>query len=94
MPHKLLEREDIVKKNYNLRKPIAAVFSSVEELLKFAGITGTSHTQSQAINIAYVMLHRTGKFELSIHKWNYMPAVQKIWVCFKHFFGTSHKELR
>ena len=31
MPHKLLEREDIVRKIiYNLRDPIATVFSSVE----------------------------------------------------------------
>ena len=42
MPHELLEREDIVKKMiYNPHKPIATVSSAVEELLKFADITGT-----------------------------------------------------
>ena len=34
MPHKLLEREDIVKKTiYNPRHPIATMFSAVKELL-------------------------------------------------------------
>ena len=76
MPHKLLEQEDIVKKKiYNPCKPNATMLSSVEELLEFADITGKSYTQSQATNIAYVILHRTGKFGLAIHEWNRMPAV-------------------
>ena len=78
MPHKLLEREDIVKKIiYNPCDPIATVFSSVKELLEFYDITETSYTQFQAINIAYVILHRTSKFRLAICKWNCMPEVQK-----------------
>ena len=86
MPHDLLEREDIVKKTINNpRDPIAAVFSTVKELLKFDDITGTSYTQIQAVNIAYIILHRLGKFGLAIRKWNLMPAVQKTWVRFKQF---------
>ena len=69
MPNELLECEDIMKMCfYNLHNPIATVFSAVEELLKFADITGTSYTQLQAFNIAYVILHRTGKFGLAICK--------------------------
>ena len=42
MPHEILEWEDIVNKTiYNPRNPIATVSSAVEELLKFADITGT-----------------------------------------------------
>ena len=48
MPHELLEMEDIVKKTiYNPREPIATVLSAVEELLKFANITGTLYMQLQ-----------------------------------------------
>ena len=94
MPHKLLEREEIVKETiYIPRDPITTVFSAVKELLEFADITGTSYTHLQAVNITYVILHRTGKFELSICKWNCMPAIQKTWVPFKQFFWTSHREL-
>ena len=63
IPHELPECEDIVKKTiYNTRYPIATIFSTVEGLLEIDNITGTSYTQDQAVNIAYVMLHRTGKF--------------------------------
>ena len=76
MPHELLKREDIVKKTiYNPRNPIATVLSAVEELLKFVNIMGTSYTQFQDINIAYVILHRTGKFGLAICEWNHIPVV-------------------
>ena len=95
MPHELLEREDIVKNtNYNLCNPIATVLSAVEELLEFADITRKSYTQLQAVNIAYVIIHRTVKFGLAICDWDCMPEIQKTWVRFKHFFWTSHQELR
>ena len=69
IPHELLEREDIVKKTiYNPLYPIATVFSAVEELLEFSNITGTPYTQDQAVNIAYVILHTTGKFGLEIRE--------------------------
>ena len=63
------------------------MFSAVEELLNFADITGTSYTQLQAVNIAYVKIHRAGKFGLAISEWNRMPEIQKTWVRFKQFFG-------
>ena len=77
MPHKLLEREDIVKKTiYKPYDPIATMLSVVEELLDFADTTGTSYTQLQAVNIAYVILHSRGKFGLAICEWNCIPAIQ------------------
>ena len=83
MPQELLQREVIVKKMiYNPRDPITTVLSSVEELLEFADIMGTSYTQFQAINITYVILNRAGRFGLAICEWNCMPEVQKTWVRF------------
>ena len=62
MPHKFMEREEFVKgTNYNLRDPIATVFSAVEELIEFNDITSTSYTQLQSVNIAYVIIQRIGK---------------------------------
>ena len=93
--HKRLERDGIVKKTiYNPRDPIATVFSPVEELLKFSDIKGTSYTQIQSVDTAYVILHSMGKFRLEICEWNRMPAVQSTWVCFEQFFQTSHREPR
>ena len=49
------------------------MFSAVKEILKLSDITGTSYTQLQAANIAYVIIHRTVKFGLAIREWNFMP---------------------
>ena len=88
MPHEILEQEDIAKKTiYNPHNPIATMFSAVRGILEFADIKGTSYTQLQAVNIAYIILHRTGKSGLAICEWNCMPEVQKMWVFFKQFFG-------
>ena len=95
MPHELLEREDIFKKkNYNPRDLIMNVFSTVEELFEFADITRTSYNQLKAVNIAYVIIHRTGKSGLDIREYNQMPVIQKTFVRFKQFFWTVHQELR
>ena len=81
MPQEILEREDIVKyMSYNPRDPIATVFSAAKKLLEFTDITRTPYTKLQVFNIAYIRIHRTGKFGLSIHEWNCMPAIQKTWV--------------
>ena len=45
VPHKLLKREDTVKKTiYHPRKPITSVFSVAKELLEFSDINVTSYT--------------------------------------------------
>ena len=73
---------------------MATVFYAVEELLDLSDILGTSYTQIQAVNTAYVIIHRTGKFGMAIRNWNCMTEIQKTCVRFKHFFLTSQQELR
>ena len=91
--NKLLVWEDIVKETHcNPRDPFATVISAVEELPEFSDITGTRYTQLQAVNIAYVISHRTGKFGLVIQEWNRMPEIQKTLLRFKQFFGTAHRD--
>ena len=46
------------------------------------------------MNIAYVIIHRTGKFGLDIKNWICMSTFQKTWVGFKQLFLTAHQELR
>ena len=87
MPHKLLEREEILNKTmHHPQDPITTIFYTTEELLKLANITGTSHTQHQAVESSYVIINRTVKFGLAICKWNHIRTVQKTWVGFKQFF--------
>ena len=46
------------------------------------------------MNIAYLIIHKKGKFELEIHKWNCMTTVQRTWFRFKPFFWKSRQELQ
>ena len=95
MPQKLLDCKEMVKKTiYHLHEPIASVFSVVKELLELADIPGISYAHNHDINIAYAIIHSTGKFSLVICEWNCMLEVQNTWVGFKHFFRTAHRELR
>ena len=78
MPHELLEWEEIFKKtNYYPCDPIATMFSAVKKTLDFADITRTSYTKLQAVNIAYMIIHRTGKFGLLIREWSHMLEIEK-----------------
>ena len=95
MLHKLLNNKDIFKKtSYNPRETIAAIFYATEELLKRTKITETSYIQNQSVHIAYVIIHRKGKFVLLICKCYRILTIQKTWVGFKQLFWTSHHKLR
>ena len=49
--------------------------------------------QLQAVNIAYVIIHRMEKLNLAVREWNCMTIVQKMWVVFKKKW-KSHQDLR
>ena len=95
MPYKILERKGMVKKTiYHTCELLASVFSVVEKILELYNITGTSCTQHQAINIAYIIINRTGNLSLEIHECNRMATMKNNWVSFKHFLRTAYHELR
>ena len=45
--------------------------------MEFSDITGILYTQHEAINIAYLILRRTGKFNISIRGWDSLPQSNK-----------------
>ena len=94
-PQTLQYKEQKVKATvYDLRDPIDSIFTKIEDLVEFSGAAGSSFTQPQCINIAYVILNKTGKFQLSIRDWNRKPSPQKTCITYKTHFSTAHKELR
>ena len=91
MSHEILKHEEIAKDTiYNTWEPITTVLSIVKEILDFDDITRTLYTHDQDVNIAYVIIHRTGKLGLAIRKWNRTKTVQRTWVRFKQFFRKAH----
>jgi hypothetical protein len=62
-PQMLSDEEDCVKQTvYDPKLPIDSVFNAVEDLLHFSTSASTPYTQLQAINIAYVLINKTGQF--------------------------------
>ena len=93
MTHEILEREDIVKKKtYHTQDLIVTVFPTIKELLNFSDVTGISYLQQQDVNIAYMIIHKTGKFVLEIREWNAcLQYKRRGWV--SRIFLTAHQKL-
>jgi hypothetical protein len=94
-PQMLSDEEDRVKQTvYDPKLPIDSVFNAVEDLLDFSTSAGTPYTQLQAINIAYVLVNKTGQFRVGIREWNRKPQNEKTWIHFKRHFREAHSELK
>lgn len=50
--------------------------------------------EPQLINIAYVILNTTGKYQPYIREWTYLSPNQKTWANFKMHFFQAHLELK
>ena len=79
---------------YNPRDPITSVFSVVDDLVELSALAATPLSNTQQVNIGYIILHKTGKFSHPIIEWNWKPVVDKTWATFKTHFRTAHTELR
>jgi hypothetical protein len=95
-PEKLSDYHDKVKGTvYDPSMPIDNVFNVVQELCNFSEQAQTPFTQAQAVNMALVILLKTGSFTDSIKEWNRKPRNQQSnWITFKTHFRNAHKELR
>ena len=95
-PEKLSDYEDKVKAMvHDPSMPIDSVFNAVQELCDFSEQAQTPYTQAQAVNMALVIILRTGSFAESIKEWNRKTRAQRQnWINFKNHFRNAHKELR
>ena len=93
-PSKLMEEELQVKSYvYIPAQPIDVLFNKIEDLLDLSVAAQSDYTVQQLINIAYVIINKTGKFGEFIRKWNHSTIV-KNWNNFKIFFRDAHADLR
>ena len=94
-PQKLQDRENAVRQMvYDPVNPIDGIFTAVDELVQYADAANTPYTQAQIINLAYIILNRTGHFRRWILSWNERDPVQKTWTNFKLHFRDAHHQLR
>ena len=94
-PQALYEQEQKVQQMvYDPQHPIDGVFTAVDDLVNFSEAAQTPYTQAQCINLAYLIINRTGYFQRWIIDWNEKPQVQKTWTNFKIHFRQAHQELK
>ena len=94
-PQKLQDRENAVRQMvYDPVNTIDGIFTAVDELVQYADAANSPYTQAQIINLAYIIVNRTGHFRRWILSWNERPQVQKTWTNFKMHFRDAHHQLR
>ena len=94
-PKKLYEQQQRVQEmHYDVLSPPDVVFQAVEDLCDYAEAANCPFNQKQAVNIAYIIFNRTGRFKDGVREWIRRPVQQKTWVNFKLHFLQAHTELR
>jgi len=90
---KLMDAELLVRQTvFHPTHPIDVIFNKVEDLLDLSIAAQADYTSQQLINIAYVIINKTGKFSNDIREWNKLPL--RTWANFKNHFRIAQDELR
>ena len=94
-PEKLQQQESTVRSMvYDPTEAPDVVYQAIDNLMTMGSAGHAPYTSSQAVNMAYIILSKTGKFETSLREWIRKPQVDKTWVNFKAHFTAAHKELK
>ena len=94
-PQKLQEEEEKVKQLvYDVSLPPDTVYMAIEDLMDMGEASNAPFTQRQAVNMAYNIISRTGRFTENIREWLRRPIIQQTWINFKRHFSAAHKELK
>ena len=79
---------------YDSAQPIDIIFDTIDDLVEYARLAEAELTQSQAINLALVILDRQRIFKDNIRVWKCTNQAYKTWDNLKHGFHEAHLELR
>ena len=74
--------------------PIVLLYNKIDDLMDLANAAGSPYSAQQIINLAYILLNKTGKFTTRIREWNRIPQAQRTWDAFQMHFSQAHRELR
>ena len=85
------EREKVMQMTYDVAYPPDIVYETVEDLMDMATASGVPFTQRQAVNMAIVLINRTGVFKDDMRTWLGVPPQQRTWIAFKQHFTEAYK---
>ena len=79
---------------YDPQHPVDVIFNKVEDLLDLSIAARADFTEQQLINIVYVLLTATSKYQHYIREWSRLDPEEKTWTNFKTYFRRAHQELK
>ena len=94
-PEELSELYDTVKNMvFNPKEPVDTIFTEIEDLTDISNIAKNPITEAQKVNLAYLVLQRTGVFNSGLKTWNDKVPTDKTWDNCKSHFRNVQKGLR
>ena len=90
-PMDIEESEQKMKQEWSLLDPMVDLFDQIEEGLEFAESANTPIPGVKVVNIAYLLILRTGGMEKACEQWEYMQVVLKTWQAFKDHFAQAYR---
>ena len=72
-------------------RPNGGPFWKIEEGVEFAEAANTPIPGGKVVNIAYLLILRTGGMEKSREQWEYMQVGLKTWKAFKGHFAQAYR---
>jgi hypothetical protein len=79
---------------YDHSRPIANLFTSINDYAHMAEASGATETPEQLINIGLIIVTRATIFATDIRVWNAKPAATKTWLEFKTHFREAQKAIK
>ena len=77
------ESEKKMKQEWSLLDPMVDLFEQIEEGVEFAEAANTPIPGGKVVNIAHMLILRTGGMEKSCEQWEDMQVGLKTWQAFK-----------
>ena len=78
-PVDIEENEQKMKQEWSLLDPIVDLFEQIEEGLEFSEASNTPILGGKVVNIAYLLILRTGGMEKACEQWEDMQVRLKTW---------------
>ena len=88
------KREEMLSYTYDNTKPIDLLFTAINKYAGIADSAGSPETPSQLINIALIILSRSGVFSHDIRMWHAKPSQEKTWPNLRQHFKEAQKSIR
>ena len=86
-PMDIEESEQKMKQKLLLLDPMVDIFEHIEEGLEFAEAANIPTPGGKVVNIAYLLILRTGEMEKACEHWEGMQVGLKTWQAFKDHFA-------